>query len=128
MEKSIEIFDLRSRIELLENQRKAEYLVLKSDFECILNSIKPTNIIKKTLREVSTTTEITDIMLSTSIGLATGYISKKIIVGKSINPIKKLLGVILQFSVASAVARNPQTIKAIGNYLIHLISRKKNDK
>lgn len=128
MEKSIEISDLRSRIELLENQRKAEYLVLKSDFECILNSIKPTNIIKKTLREVSTTTEITDLMMSTSIGLATGYISKKIIVGKSINPIKQLLGFMLQFSVASAVTKHPQAIKAIGNYLINRIFSIKNDK
>ena len=128
MENSIEIEDLTHRIEWLENQKSTDYLTLKDEFDSILNQLKPTNIIKKTLREVSVSTEITDLMLSTSIGLVTGYISKKIIVGKSINPIKQLLGLILQFSVASAVAKHPQAIKAVGNYLIHSIFRKKDDK
>jgi hypothetical protein len=59
------------------------------------------------------------------LGLATGYLSRKIVVGASGNIFRKLLGSILQFGVTNIVAQHPDVIKSIGQFIFQHIFRKK---
>ena len=57
-------------------------------------------------------------------GLATGYLSKKVIVGGSSNVLRKILGTVLQFGVANAVAKHPEAIRLLGKYVIQYFRNK----
>jgi hypothetical protein len=60
--------------------------------------------------------------------LATGYLSKKIIIGTSANIFRKLIGSVLQLGVTSAVSQHPDTIKSLGHFILKKIFDKKEKK
>jgi hypothetical protein len=115
MEKSIELRALSESIDRLQIKRSHELALLKDQFHLTYESLKPLNLIKHTFKEVSSSIEIKEGILNNVIGLTTGYITKAILMGSSVNPVKKILGAILQFAVATLVARNSDSIKSIGN-------------
>jgi hypothetical protein len=80
------------------------------------------------LKNISASPNLVDNILGTTVGLATGYLSKKIVVGTSANLIKKLFGTVLQFGVTTLVAKHPEAIKSIGNYIIKKLPLRKNIK
>jgi hypothetical protein len=66
-----------------------------------------------------------DNILSTGIGLASGFLSKKVFIGASGNKLRKLIGYVLQFGVTNFVAQHPDAIKSFGRFFFQLIHRKK---
>ena len=117
---------LKNAILLLEAERAVNGQILKEQFYLTYESFKPINIIKSTLKDIASSPYLVDNILGTTMGLATGYISKKIIVGSSGNVIRKLLGALLQFGVTTIVAKNPDAIKLIGQFIFqHFIHKKK---
>jgi len=116
---------LKNAILLLEAERAVNGQILKEQFYLTYESFKPINIIKGTLKDIASSPYLVDNILGTTMGLATGYISKKIIVGSSGNMIRKLLGALLQFGVTTIVAKNPDTIKSIGQFIFQHFLHKK---
>lgn len=112
---------LRERISLLESRQTHELSFLKEQIHQTYESFKPINLLKSTFHEVKTSPDLKDDMLNNVIGLTTGYISKKIILGTAHNPITRLLGNMLQFTVGNFVAKNSETIKAVGEVVIRKI-------
>src|ERR1017187_8509038 len=108
---------LRQSILLLEVKQAEELMVLKEQIYIAYESIKPVNIFKDAFHEVVSSPEIKTDIISQAIGLATGYLSKKVMVGASHNPIKKLLGNILQVAIARVVSKNSETIKSTGEII-----------
>jgi hypothetical protein len=128
MEKSIELMALTESINRLQVKRSYELALLKDQFHLTYESLKPLNLIKHTFKEVSSSTEIKEGMLNNVIGLTTGYFTKAILIGSSANPVKKILGTLLQFAVAAFVARNSDSIKSIGSVVLNKIFKTQNDK
>jgi hypothetical protein len=117
--------DLRSAILQLERKQAEEGKLLKEQFHLAYESIMPLNLIKSTFNEVVSSPFLIDDILGTALGLTTGYLSKKIVVGASGNIVRKLLGSILQFGVTNIVARNPEGIKSFGQFIFkHIIHKK----
>jgi hypothetical protein len=58
-------------------------------------------------------------------GLATGYLSKKMFLGTSGNKIKRLIGAILQFGITNVVAQNSDSVKLFGRSLLQHFFRKR---
>jgi hypothetical protein len=58
-------------------------------------------------------------------GLATGYLSKKIFIGASGNKIRKLIGSIMQFGITNVVTQNSDAIKSFGRSLFQHFFHKK---
>lgn len=96
---------LRFTIEQLKAKQALEISQLKTQFEKTYEGIKPINLIKNTISEVATSTDLRNGLLNNAIGLATGYLSKKIFFGSTHNPIKKILGTIVEFGIANIVAK-----------------------
>ena len=88
------------------------------------NSLKPVNILKSAIIDISTSPNLADDILNTAVGLTTGYLSKKLFVGNSGNIIKKLLGFILQSGVSNVVSNNPETYKSIVKTIIKALKFK----
>ena len=109
MEKINERTALLNSISLLKAKQAEELQSLKTQFHLTYESLKPLNLIKNTFNEVTSSPEVKSSLVNNAIGLATGYLSKKLLIGGTHNPIKKILGALVEFSVASFVAKRADT-------------------
>lgn len=122
------IAELKEAIRLLEIEQKAEGALLKEQFKITYESLKPANLIGNTIKELIKSPELKGDLLTTALSLGAGYLSKKASVGNTANPLKQLLGTLLQMGVTSIVSKNSHAIKSIGSELFsRLLSPKKTE-
>jgi len=118
MKKITSIAGLKDAIQLLEVKNAVNGQQLKEQVFYTLELFKPGNLLKNTLSDLASTPNLIDSVLSTAIGLGTGFLSKKIIVGTSGNIFRKFLGSVLQLGVTAVIARHPNTVKSLGRFII----------
>lgn len=125
MRNIISVEELEKSIQLLEMEQAIKGQLLKEQFLYTYESFRLINLLKNSLRQtISSPTVMTDIV-GTALGLASGYISKKIFIGTSGNAFRKLIGSVLQLGVISFVSQNSSGIKALGRYMFQQILRKR---
>ena len=110
---------LKNEIQLLEVEKAFQEQLLKEQFYATYENLKPVNLLRSTLSDVASSPFLIDHILSTAVGLATGYLSKKVVVGASGNIFRKLLGFMMQVGVTNTVAQHPDSIRSIGQYIYH---------
>ncbi len=115
---------LSQAIFLLEKKKANDLYELKEQFHQVKQGLMPMNVIKNALHDIGQSREARGNLLNNMIGIATGYLSKKIVVRGSHNPIKMVLGALLQFTIAKAVASHPDKIKEVGSNLLHKLYNK----
>lgn len=98
---------------------------LKDQFHIAYESIKPINLLKNFVHEVTASPEIKEDVLSNVIGLLTGFISKKLIIDEKSGTFKKVFGTILQFAIANVVSKHSTNIKAVGTSLFNNFFKRK---
>ena len=128
MQKIVTETDLRFAILQLESRQTEERRLLKEQFLVAVESIKPINLIKNTLREAVGSDDLKDNLLNTSLGFSAGYISKILFQGATSSPLKKIIGTALMFGIKNLIAQNPEFVKsggrAIFNYIRNILSEK----
>ncbi len=122
------VMELKYAIQVLEIEQAEKAILLKEQFFLTYESLKPVNLIKNTLKEIFTSPNLIDNFVGTTVGLASGYLSKKIVVGASGNIFKKLLGSLLEYGVTNIVAQHPDGIVSLGQLIFHRIFGKKEAK
>lgn len=125
MQNITSVAGLKNRIQLLELEQAIKGQLLNEQFSLICEALKPVNILKSTLKDIISSPNLGANILDTAIGLATGYLSKKVFIGASGNVFRKLLGSVLQFGVTNVVSKHPDGIKSIGQSIIQHFLRKK---
>ncbi len=113
--------DLKIAIQQLELQQAEELSLLKIEVLKTAESLKLINIIKDTFKEAVAIPDLKTGIINSAIGLTTGILAKKVILGKTLNPLSKLLGVALEMFVANKVSKNAGEIKSIGNNIMKKI-------
>ncbi|MEO6253176.1 MAG: hypothetical protein ABIO79_07725, partial [Ferruginibacter sp.] len=98
--------DLKMAIHQLEVQQANELFLLKEEFHATGERLKPMNIIKRGFKNAVSGPDITTNVVNAAIGLATGIVTKKLMIGKTINPFKKLFGALVEMAVANKVSKN----------------------
>ena len=116
--------DLKNAIQLLEYKQDIERVLLREQFIDTYESLKPINIIKNKLKEIISAPDLKTTIVNAAIGLATGFVAKKVFIGKTHNPLKKLLGIIVEMVVVNKVAKNADGIKSIGEIILKKIISK----
>ena len=118
--------DLREAIQLLEIDRANKLELLKVEINVVVQKLKPENIIKNSIQSALNSSNLKDSLINGAIGLVTGYLSKKAILGGGDNnPIKNILGNLIQFGVTTLVSKNADEVKATGrNFIKSLLSKK----
>jgi hypothetical protein len=111
--------ELRESIVQLEIKQIEDQRLLKEQFMVTYERMKPVNMIKNSLKDLITSSDLKDNLFSTSLGLAAGYLSKKAAVGSTHNPIKQILGAFLQLGVTNVVTKHSGEIKSLLVSLIH---------
>jgi hypothetical protein len=108
---------LREAIERLESRQQEEGRVLHEHFLRTYESMRPVNLIRSALHEVTESEELKEHLVSSGVGLVAGHVSKKVYDGVNGNTSGSLTGTAIQFGVTNLVARNPEVVMAAGRGL-----------
>lgn len=103
---------LAEAIQNLEAQRILELEILKMHTELTLHELNPVNIVKEkihdsisNLGETVQSAGFKNGLLKSGIGLATGFLTKKILVGSNAGILKRILGTAVQAAVSGFVIK-----------------------
>lgn len=116
---------LKNAIQLLEVEQDIKGQLFKEQFYITYESFKPFNLLKSTLNDISSSPNLIDNILGTSLGLVTGFLSRKMFMGTSGNVLRKLIGSFLQLGVTNVVSKHSGTIKSVGQAIFHQFLRKR---
>jgi hypothetical protein len=96
---------LDQKIAELTIQQRIELEELKEQFHLVQSSLTSTNIVQEGINGFYQTVTNKENLVSTIVSIVGGYVSKKVIVGSSENPIKKVVGNVLQFLVTGYLSK-----------------------
>ena len=105
---------LRLRIAELEALAFQQEQDLKDTAHDIVEGLKPANLIKGAFSSTVKSPGFGKNLLKGALGLAAGFVSKKIFVMGSSSTVKKALGTVVELGVAKVVANNAAKITAGG--------------
>jgi hypothetical protein len=113
--------DLRDLIEQTQLQRIQEGEALQAYARDTLESLKPANLIRSTLSDITKSQELKDGIITSTVALAAGYFIKTILQGRSDNNFRKLVGSAAQMTVTTMIANHPEKVKAAGKKVFDLV-------
>jgi len=113
---------LKNSISVLEQRQREEGMLLKNQLSATLESIKPVNILRKIIGDIAEPSELKDNLIQTVTGLISGYVSRKMLVRSSKNPLLRLVGVLVQYGVTNFVSKNSDSIKTLGMYYLNKLT------
>jgi hypothetical protein len=117
--------ELKAAIQQLELQQADELILLKEQYYKTKEGFKLTNLIKSKFKETITDPDLKTDAINAAIGFTSGILAKKLMIGRTINPFKKLLGIAVEMVVASKVAKNADEIKSAGSSIFNILFKKK---
>lgn len=118
---------LDASIEALTKQQANELAVLKMQFNLTYESLKPINLIRTTINEAVQSTELKNGLMNNVMSVAVGYLSKKVLVGSTHNPLKAILGTVIQFAVSGLVSSNADKLKSFASNLFKSFSKEEEE-
>ncbi len=104
--------ELRTEIALLELRQKRANADLKENLLETFDSLKPLNLVKSTLKELTSSPGFKGDLVNSFVGIGLGYVSKKVLIGNTHNMIKQVIGTMIQFGVTGLVSRNADGLKS----------------
>ncbi len=111
MTKITTYIELQDAIHQLERKNSLQEQELRENYEQVLQSLTPKNILKSAFKHIASSDELKNSAINTAIGLGTGYVTRKLYVGRSANMLKKLAGTVLQFAVTNFVRKKAPVIR-----------------
>lgn len=96
---------LDEAILLLEIRRKQDFEDLKMQFSQTSNSLKPINLFHEAVKDFKELPEVKTNIFEAILSVSGGYLTKKLLVGKSHSIVKKALGYVLQYAVTNFISK-----------------------
>ena len=96
--------ELTNAIAMLEAQKEIQKEALSGQFKTTLNSLNPLNKFSNAIGALGGSEIIKNLLLAL-LGAGTGALSKKILIDKSTNFLKRMVRKILQFAVEDITAK-----------------------
>ena len=125
MDKIQSIKELRDAIVQLESKQLEDKRLLKEQFFFTYESLRPVNLIKNLIKDLIASPDLKQQIASTLLGLAAGYFTKKVAIGSSHSPLRKILGSFLQMGVANVVTKKSGGIKSILGMVRNFFGKKR---
>jgi hypothetical protein len=119
--------ELITSIQTIEFERDEHLIDVKEHFRVCYKKINLENILSESIKKVFFKPVVADNIINTALSFFGGYISKKIIVGKSTNIFKNILGSIVQYGFSALVYQKPEIITIIRKSIESFFTTKKND-
>jgi hypothetical protein len=119
MEKKYTKESLQEAIKVLEIKQAEEGQLVKEQLLNTYENLKPLNILRNIVNEFYSTDKYKQDFVEIVAGMTTGFITKKMVIGKSKNPFLKILGLAIQFGITTLVSKKYNELK---NSAIQFIS------
>jgi hypothetical protein len=128
MEKITNSSDLEKVIFDLGLQKEEEWVLVKEQFHNSMDRLNPFSIMKNEFKEFVSSPTLKHDLINAGIGVATGFIAKKVLIGQTNNPFSKVFGFITEFVVANQVGKNADGIQGFGKKIFSsLFANNKNN-
>jgi hypothetical protein len=119
--------ELEEAIARLELKAAAQKRDLQESFAELSESLKPINLVKESARYVFSGKN-REGLVNVLIGLGTGFLSRKLLLGKSHGVVGRTLGKAVQYGMAGVISQNAEKIKEkAGIWIDRLFKRNKPD-
>ncbi|WP_348822446.1 hypothetical protein [Flavobacterium aestuarii] len=125
MKKLNETDALNEMIINVQQQYQTDLFLLKEQAHIAYESIKPVNLIKNLVHDVTSSPQIQEDVFGNVLGLVTGFISRKLMIHEDSSMFKKVLATVAQFAIANVVSKHSIDIKAAGTAIFNNFLRKK---
>jgi hypothetical protein len=126
MEKQYTAESLRDEIHALEIRQSEEGKLVKEQLLITYENLKPINILKSIVKDVYSSDNYTQDFMEIVAGMTSGFVTKKLIIGRSKNPLLKLIGLAVQFGMTTLVAKKFNAIKDSAMNFLNRVSIEKN--
>lgn len=123
MEKIQSMSDLEYAIKLLEFKKAEDEKLLKEISYMTYEAVKPINIIKNIFKESVDSENVKSNLLTTSVGLGAGYLSKLLFQGVVRVPFKKFFGSAIMLSVENIISKNPEVVNVLTSFFLNTFSK-----
>jgi len=120
MEKQYTVESLKEEIQALEIKQAKEGKLVKEQLLITYENLKPINILKGIVKDFYSSDNYTQDFMEIVAGMTSGFVTKKLIIGRSKNPVLKLIGLAIQFGMTTLVSKKYYAIK---DSVIHFLSR-----
>lgn len=127
MQKITSVAGLKDAIRQLEEEQTVSRQLFKEQLQVTIESLNPVNLIRSTLNEAFSSSDLLGNILGTAFGLTAGYVSKKAAFGQTRNPIKRLFGSVLQTGIAALLTTYGDTIKETAIIIFKVLFKKKRE-
>lgn len=97
--------ELQNTIARLEFEKQVKLEALKNQFTITTQSLKPLNILKDTFQDFQDSPDLKSNFIKTITSLVGGYLSKKLVFGKSKSLFKNIVGYVLQYGVSNYISK-----------------------
>ena len=107
MQKISNTAELKASIRELELKTQRQEAALKSDARSAAQSFRPANLLKSGVRQIrETTPDMKTTALNTFVGLAAGAITRKLVMGKNPNILRRTLGAVVQAGITRFIYKS----------------------
>lgn len=97
---------LDARIIALEHKKSVCFKELTTELKLTFEELRPSKLLIRALVDIKEEPEVKGTLYESVISLIGGYISKKIVVGKSKSIIKNVLGFVVQYVTTRLISKN----------------------
>jgi hypothetical protein len=123
MKKPKNAADLQEAIHVLELKVASQERDIQETFASVSENLKPLNLIKNGVRSVISGENKED-LFNVILGIGSGFLGRKLLIGKGNGVIGKTLGRAIQWGMAGLVSKNAETIKEKAGSVIDRIFKK----
>jgi hypothetical protein len=107
---------LNENISLLEQKRAAEFNELKQQLRMTGESLKPANLLKGVVKDITGSSQFRSVLIKAGIGLALGFVANKLVTSKSHNKSHRMIGNALQYGISFLAADRGNLLKSAGMF------------
>lgn len=111
MELITDVAGLKQRITFLEQRQNYEKNEIVAEFTEFKKSLTPGAMIRKIIGSIRKSPEVQADILHGAVGMASGFLTNKVLLGPVKGPLKTILGAIVQFGMTNIAVKYPDTIK-----------------
>ena len=115
--------DLETAILSLIQKNKVQTTALKNQFTEVVESLKPARLLKAAVNNIAENPGIAKVAVGTIVAVEAGVLSRKLIVGKSGNILRRVIGKVVEFTVAKSVLSNSAFIAGKAIELLRKIAK-----
>jgi len=111
----------------MEVQQKQDGADLKAAVAKVHESIKPVNIIKNAIHSATHIEEWEENTAQRALVMGIGFLARRAIIGKTNNPVKKVLGIAIQFGINNLLTQNPVAINVLSGLWSKIRSKRESE-